>query len=219
MARWFWIPTLAVILGLGGFLAYVLFYEDCSFDRVAWDEGRSERHNARYEALGHDAELLVRCETLQGMTPAEVEDLLGRPSHEYRAGSVWGYDIGVPAALSDYPELSVTFWRGEVADLRIGGYEAPPDAEPVERLLDAGYERGLEAVPFAYREAAGPVIDTQVLERGETRLWAITLAGPADEAAGVEQAPNRGFAEDVVLELRRGSEADFADALRIARGG
>ena len=91
---------------------------DCSFSRDTWAAGRAP---VNHEVLERDLLIVLYCGTLDGASPAEVEQLLGAP--DTRSAAVWTYDIGVPEPLSDYPDLALRFGQsGRIEDAKVPGY-------------------------------------------------------------------------------------------------
>jgi hypothetical protein len=111
------ICTAVGLLGLGA-LAGARLTRDCSFSRETWAAGRDL---VKFEVLEHDLELAVDCGTLKDASPTRVERLLGDP--DTKSDSVWSYDVGVPATLSDYPDFELRFGdTGCVEDAQVPDY-------------------------------------------------------------------------------------------------
>jgi hypothetical protein len=118
----------AGIFILGVILVLILLEGDfspfrgCDFDRNSWLEARGLALDAAYDKAKPQAEKLINCDDLlYQRSRAQVERLLGTRSFKVRRG--WGYDIGVPDGLSDYPGLQVQFDRdGRVIDVSVPGY-------------------------------------------------------------------------------------------------
>jgi hypothetical protein len=89
----------------------------CHFDRAAWTEARGA-----YDRAKPLAEDLVNCDgILYGHSRAQVQSLLG--PRDFKARHGWGYDIGVPDGLSDYPGLQVEFGQdGKVKEVSVPAY-------------------------------------------------------------------------------------------------
>lgn len=96
---------------------------DCAFDESAWTAARAATPT-NYELASPVAEDVVKCEELvYGKDRQEVVQLLGRPDWRSKEKDVWGYEVGVPEDLSDYPGLVITFdIDGVVETVEIPGY-------------------------------------------------------------------------------------------------
>ena len=132
-SRWSW-PG-AAIAGIAAAILIVLLTLGlreggfgCDFDRKEWLEATAGKFGD-YEKAEPIADDLIRCDDpLYGRSMTEVRSLLGERDFGYRekeAGDeVWGYDIGIPGALSDYPGLQVRFDEmGRVEEVSVPGYK------------------------------------------------------------------------------------------------
>lgn len=94
-----------------------------AFDESAWTAARAATPTS-YERASPVAEDVVKCEDLvYGKDGSSIVQLLGRPDWKSKKEDVWGYDVGVPEELSDYPGLVITFDDdGTVETAEIPGY-------------------------------------------------------------------------------------------------
>jgi hypothetical protein len=115
---------LLIALGLLGKLGDS---SSCDFDGQEWLEATQGKFGD-YDKAKPIADELIHCDDpLYGRSRAEVQALLGERDFGGRRNpkaNIWGYDIGVPGALSDYPGLQVHFdEKGRVDEVSIPDYE------------------------------------------------------------------------------------------------
>jgi hypothetical protein len=120
------IAALAVVV-LVTYTAAAPRHGGCAFDRSSWIEATQGKFGD-YEEAKPIADDLIHCDDpLYGRSRAGVQALLGERDFGGRRNpkaNLWGYDIGVPGALSDYPGLQVHFdEKGRVDEVSIPGYE------------------------------------------------------------------------------------------------
>ncbi len=97
--------TLLVFCGIAAAVFFFAFGEDAkySFDAEKW----AKKPEKRYQMV----EDLVYYDLLQGMTPRQVGELLGRPDHVDPKG-VWTYWVGSRTEKDDV--LQIDFYEGRV---------------------------------------------------------------------------------------------------------